>query len=494
MDAVFSSTARPFFISNHVIDTKDRVCGINLEKGGAMERRLFLLMVLAMVMITGCDNDSKTKVVLINLGDSYANGVQSGSGNVNQYTQVNSYPQIIANQMQKSCDLIWGNPLVDGDKHRIDDTFYPYNVGVDGATVQSLLTETSDDWDYINELMKPIPAHVGHAVTQLEAAEYVASLHPDFATKIITLLIGGNDILGTVNAGGGTQLTTLHINAFFNDTDISGNPLDKGHDLASVTANLTTIINRLKAIPNSHIFIANLPSVAGIAGLFNKEDIQKLATYDNPQVTALADGEYMGFVPVGGFGTALPGLGGALALNDAALNATIQGTLAAGGNDAFSLTSAEAALIQARTDAINAHIVSLVAANSNVHLVDLVSFFNDVIAGDVAVGGTTIERSYGGGLFSLDGFHPSNTGYALIADVFIDAINRSGVVSSIPSPDFEAIHNTDPYYDVDGDGYVPGPADLSIINPIFSSYLDCDDDDAGVYAPFPASGMAGVCP
>ncbi len=90
-------------------------------------------------------------------------------------------------------------------------------------------------------------------------------------------------------------------------------------NLASVTTNLTTIIDRLIEIPNSHVFVSSLPSVAGIAGLFSNEDIEKMAVYENPQVTALADGEFMGFVPVGGFGV-LPGLGGALAADDATLS------------------------------------------------------------------------------------------------------------------------------------------------------------------------------
>ncbi len=454
------------------------------------------VLLAAVIILSGCflddDDDDKQSVVLINLGDSYANGVQSGGGNVNQYTQINSYPQVIADQMRRVARLTWNNPLVDMDKQRIDDSFYPYNVGVDGATVQSLLLQTSDDWDYINELMKPIADEEGGPVTQLEAAEFVAGLHEENVIKIITLFIGGNDVLGTVNAGGGTELTAMHINAFFSDQTVTGEPLNAGHDLDSVQANLTTIVDRLKAIPNSHIFISNLPSVTGIAGLFSNEDIERLAIYNDPMVSALADGELMGFVPVGGFGV-LPGLAPALAADDATLNATIQGTLVAGGNDAFSLTSAETALISQQVEAINGHINDLADQNSNVYLVDMVSFFDDVLAGSVSVGGDIIERGYGGGLFSLDGFHPSNTGYALIADVFIDRINAAGLIPTIPNADLATKWANDPYHDKDGDGYVPGPDDLQIIDLTFVSFLDCDDDDTAVFAPFPTAGMAGTC-
>ncbi len=454
---------------------------------------LFVALAVGVATIAGC---KKPKVVMINLGDSYANGVQSGAGNVNQYTQINSYPQVIADQMRQVVELTWNNPLVDivdMEKQRIDDSFYPYNVGVDGATVQSLLQQTSDEWDYLNELMKPIPDAAGKGVTQLEAAEFVAGLHPEDEIKIITLFIGGNDVLGTVNAGGGTELTALHFNAFFADQTITGDPLNAGHDLDSMKANLSTVVKRLAAIPNSHVFISNLPSVTGIAGLFSNEDIERMAVYDNPMVSALDDGEFMGFVPVGGFGM-LPGLAGALAADDATLNGMIQDILTKGGNDAFSLTAEETEIITEQVDAINAHIDDLINTYENAYLVDMVSFFDDVLSGNVRVGDDIIDRGYGGGLFSLDGFHPSNTGYALIADVFIDSINSSGLLPEISNADLEAKWAADPYRDKDGDGYVAGPADVSIIGWTFFSFMDCNDDDPDLFAPFPTSGMGGMCP
>ncbi|MBF0467749.1 MAG: hypothetical protein HQK61_02525 [Desulfamplus sp.] len=460
---------------------------------GSRLMAIMISLIFAAVIAVGCNSDDKDqKIVLINLGDSYANGVQSGRGNINQYTQVHSYAQVIADQMKESANLIWNNPLLDMKKKRLDNTVIPYNVSVDGATAQSLLKETTDENQYMKELLQPIPEKIGSAITQLEAAEYVAGLHDDDDIKIITLLIGGNDFMGIVNAGGGTELTAMHINAFLSDKNINGEPLNKGRDLNSVKQNLTTIVNRLKAIPNSHIFIGNLPSVTNIAGLFNAQDIERLAVYDNPYVNALQDGEHIGFAPVGGFGV-LPGLGGALAADDATLNATIQGTLKAGGNDAFSITRDEIALIDQQLSAVNDHIARLADESSNVYMVDLIASLNSLKDGKIKIGKDTIGRGYGAGFFSLDGFHPSHTGYALIADEFIKKINDSYILDPIPGVDLEAIWKTDPYRDNDGDGYVPGPADLSIINPMFISYLDCDDNDSTVYAPFPTAGMTGTC-
>jgi hypothetical protein len=51
---------------------------------------------------------------------------------------------------------------------------------------------------------------------------------------------------------------------------------------------------------------------------------------------------------------------------------------------------------------------------------------------------------YRGGLSSLDGLHPSNTGYALIANVFIDQLNASYNLG-IPDVNVAAVYATDPY-------------------------------------------------
>ena len=51
---------------------------------------------------------------------------------------------------------------------------------------------------------------------------------------------------------------------------------------------------------------------------------------------------------------------------------------------------------------------------------------------------------YGGGLASLDGLHPSNTGYAIIANTFIQTLDTAFGLT-IPAVNIPAIHATDPY-------------------------------------------------
>jgi hypothetical protein len=40
------------------------------------------------------------------------------------------------------------------------------------------------------------------------------------------------------------------------------------------------------------------------------------------------------------------------------------------------------------------------------------------------VNGEILTTEFLGGIFSLDGVHPTNTGYGVIANAFIDALNR----------------------------------------------------------------------
>ena len=79
-------------------------------------------------------------------------------------------------------------------------------------------------------------------------------------------------------------------------------------------------------------------------------------------------------------------------------------------------------------------------------LVDQNALFKQI----AAAGGVPINPpkccslAYRGGLSSLDGLHPSNTGYALIANVFIQQLNTSYNLG-IPQVNVGAVYATDPY-------------------------------------------------
>src|ERR1035437_5007654 len=107
------------------------------------------------------------------------------------------------------------------------------------------------------------------------------------------------------------------------------------------------------------------------------------------------------------------------------------------------------ATIRASVIAYNAVIANEAVAN-HATLVDIYSLINDLAAHGVVVGGQKLTTDFMGGLFSLDGVHPTNTGYAIIANEFIKTMNRS-LRAGIPPVSVERVSKTDPLIFPDSD-------------------------------------------
>jgi len=425
--------------------------------------------IFGLQVLAGMRNDPpKETYTMINLGDSLTNGTQSGNRNVHEPTQKNGFVQLVANQMQSSIFLNWSNPYLkknaDGSKARINPDEIPYNLGVDSATIKELMSGRTDD--LLNLLVSPIPDLKKAPVSQLEAAIYVAGKRPETEKKIITLWVGNNDVLWSVINGYGSQITENNINAYLNDTAAE-------HDLESIKANLTEVVNQLKAIPNSHIFIGTLPYMTGPAFFFSKDDIERLAQFQNPNITALKEGESIGFGPFLELAKV-----GSFKVDSNTANAAI-GTL----TDTHILSPNEIKIVDDQIKEINAHINTL-KEEGKVTIVNTFEVFQSIYDNSVEINGHKIYKTFGCGGFSFDAFHPSNTLHALIANEFIEKINES-LGLSIPSVDVGAVFENDPYQDRDGDHFAPGPGADIIGADLFPLGLyDCDDTNADIVAPF----------
>jgi len=91
--------------------------------------------------------------------------------------------------------------------------------------------------------------------------------------------------------------------------------------------------------------------------------------------------------------------------------------------DKWVLSKDEISEIRTATDAYNITIQTAANAN-NLAFVDLMSLMTQLSTTGVTANNFTINTTFvSGGAFSLDGFHPSPRGYALIANKFIEAIN-----------------------------------------------------------------------
>lgn len=91
-------------------------------------------------------------------------------------------------------------------------------------------------------------------------------------------------------------------------------------------------------------------------------------------------------------------------------------------NDRYALDSSEVYEIDAAINSYNS-VIALKAAQYNLAFVDMHSYMNNVVAGIKWDGADFNAEFVSGGFFSLDGYHPNQKGYALIANEFIRAIN-----------------------------------------------------------------------
>ena len=281
----------------------------------------------------------------------------------------------------------------------------------------------------------PILAGFGRGVTMVEAA---ASLHP----QVATVWLGSNDLLKVAFSGGVAPVTSPQ----------------SMHDDA------LAIIRRMQAA-GSKVAIANLVDVMG-AGVFIPQPAYQptLQAY----IAAVLEAPPNNIPPANAVPiatlystayatqeTAQVGLGvnGYFTIN--ALFATLQ-TAAAQipasappvaptlGAGTF-IADAVANNVKALNTSYNASIAQA-ASDGGAALVDIHATF----AAITAAGGVPINPPkccstvYRGGLVSLDGLHPSNTGYAIMANVFIDALNAKYSLG-IPDVNLATVYATDPY-------------------------------------------------
>ncbi len=233
--------------------------------------------------------------------------------------------------------------------------------------------------------------------TQLQQAAF---LQPTFAT----LWIGNNDVLGAALSGRVIDDVTLTTVAKFE---------------VDFRAVVNTLVGR-----GAKLAIANIPDVTAL-----------------PFVTAIArvvvNPQTQQPVLVGGQPVPIIGPAGPLGAGDFVLLSAVDflrngvgipAQLGGRGTplpDEVVLSAAEVAAIRARTASFNS-IIQSAANQAGAALVDVHSEFEEVVAHGVSIGGVTYTAAFlTGGLFSFDGVHPTAFGYAFIANLFLEAINRT---------------------------------------------------------------------
>ena len=364
---------------------------------------------------------------LVVVGDSLSAGFQNGS--LIESAQVNGYAALLAGQAGVPLPL----PLIAApgvpnvltlvspgpppvivpapgvSPGRVDPFLQPFNLAVPGHRVQDALTARPNlPVNSLTDLVLGFPRTFIFGQPPMSQVEQAETLAP---TTVIVWL-GNNDALGAALAGNPALLTPV----------------------ASFEAAYTEVLNRLAAT-GATLVVANVPDVTVVPALTPAEEVA--ARVGLPlSIIGPALGIGAGdFVTQAGLGL-IPGI-----LANPATGPLPNGAV---------LTDAEAAAVRARVDIFNDIIAEQAAAHDAV-LVDINSLLDRIDERGYVVGGQRLTTDFLGGLFSLDAVHPTNTGYAIIANEFIKALNTQSA-AGIPPINVRSVQRNDPLV-VSGGGH-----------------------------------------
>lgn len=356
---------------------------------------------------------------LVVVGDSLSAGFQSGS--LIESAQVNGYAALIAEQagVQLPLPLIAAPgvpnvltlvspgpppviaPAPSVSPGRVNPFLQPFNLAVPGHRVQDALTTRPNlPVDSLTDLVLGFPRTFILGQPPQSQVEQAETLAP---TTVIVWL-GNNDALGAALAGNPAFLTPV----------------------ASFEASYTEVLNRLAAT-GATLVVANVPDVTVVPSLTPAEEVASrvgLPLSVIGPVLGIGAGD---FVTQSGLGL-IPGI-----LANPATGPLPNGAV---------LTNAEAAAVRARVDIFNDIIAEQAAAHDAV-LVDINSLLDRIDERGYVVGGQRLTTNFLGGIFSLDAVHPTNTGYAVVANEFIHALNTQSA-AGIPPVNVKSVQRNDP--------------------------------------------------
>jgi len=350
------------------------------------------------------------------IGDSLTAGFQSGG--LSEEGQNNGYAALIAQQagfditlplisepgippklQLYSIDPLDIKPTV-GLGARINELEQTTNLAVPGHTVVDALYQRPGMGDPMTDVVLGPPGiHNGISKSQIEWAE---SLEPTFAF----VWIGNNDVLGFAVSGGIVPTTPLE---------------DFEQDYQE-------LLDRLEAT-GADLVLANLPDVTAIAYFTSAEKLAELVGVDLSLIELALGIQGGDLVTIEGLLLAGQILSGSASFPD-------------GLPDSMVLDTVEAQESREAVKSFN-QIIRREAYRRHIPLVNIFRLFKRVGRVGIPVGGKLLNVKFLGGLFSLDGVHPTDTGYAVVANHFIRKLNFR-YRARIPYIDIDDVSQYDP--------------------------------------------------
>jgi lysophospholipase L1-like esterase len=362
------------------------------------------------------------------LGDSLTAGYQSGS--LLDTAQVHGWANVVATQAgfnitlpliappgaPSVLELVSVGPPLDivtspgTTTGRDNPATQATDLAVPGAFVNDVsntvpLANPAPGQQQINQLVLGFPGlGYGEALSQ---AGFALKAQP----TTIFLWIGNNDALIADETGMPSSMTSV----------------------ADFTTQYQALITQLTTQAPAHLVIANIPDVTKVPYLTPAALVLGEVSQETGLPTTVLSG-LLGIVPgdlVNPTGTAeIPLI----------LAGKQQGPI----DDAGFLSAAEVVTVQMQVTAFN-QVIAAQAKAANATLVDINALFAQVTSSGLTINGYTGTASFLGGFFALDGIHPTNTGYAVVANTFIDTMN-STINTKIPDIPLGPVAAADPFW------------------------------------------------
>jgi lysophospholipase L1-like esterase len=379
-----------------------------------------VLFILFLAVPAAAQGPSPDFFNLVVLGDSLSAGFISGGWNASG--QNNSYVAHLARHLRTFVfHPLIAEPGIPPELQLVRPTFpfevapkpgtssgrvapfvLPTNLAVPGANVGSALRDRPAlPIDTPLDLVLGIPGLVipnsAPISSQVEMAEL---LRPSVAL----VWLGSNDALGAATGGTPSRLTGLE----------------------SFTADYRATASRLRATGASLILL-NIPDVTVIPALLSIPAAAQLTGLPASIITArlgVAESDFLLLPHVPAYAAKLAGLSSE--------------PLA----DSQVLTAQEVAQIRQRVNEFN-NAIRAIAAENQAILVDIHSSLAQLASNGVTIGSKRLSASLLGGLFSLDGVHPTYTGQAWIANEIVSTLNRT-LGLNIPPINLAAVMAADP--------------------------------------------------
>lgn len=386
--------------------------------------------------MAGCSDDgtvttTTTSTQLSNvvfIGDSLSAGFQNGSLLDSQ--QPNGWPNLVATQAKFAITL----PLIASPG--VPAALRLVSVGPPPVVAQNTGVSSGRDNPTAQPTDLAVPGHQLHDVIN-----YTPPVVPTTGEDLITQLVLGFPVGNTksqMNEAIALKPSTIFLWAGSDDAlqaDESGKPSSMT-SVSSFTADFTQLMTTLKSQTTANIIVANVPDVTAIP-------------YMTPASTIITEVAAATGLPAASVGAAL-GISNGDLVNAQGLSdvEAEEASIKTGGApvplpDADVLSAAEIVTVQNTINSYN-QVIAQQATAAGATLVDMHAYFA-TLANGVTINGTNATTAFLGGLFSIDGIHPTNTGYALLANQFITALNTKFSMT-IPQVNIATVAAADPYF------------------------------------------------